>query len=25
EVGDSIELTTPGGSKGYEILKLVYK
>ena len=25
EVGDSIELTTPGGSKGYEILKLLYK
>jgi transcription elongation factor GreA len=25
EKGDSVELTTPGGSKGYEITKVVYK
>jgi transcription elongation factor GreA len=25
EKGDSVELTTPGGSKGYEITKVAYK
>lgn len=25
EKGDSVELTTPGGSKGYEIVKVAYK
>ncbi len=25
EVGDTVEVTTPGGSKAYEIIKVVYK